>query len=60
MVANAHLASSRRSTPSNKSAPAGVLMGSAEIAKTTDKMEAEMDVVIDAVNGDMMDAKTTD
>ena len=30
-------------------------MSSAEIAKTTDEMEAEMD----AGNGDVMDAKTT-
>ena len=35
-------------------------MGSAEIARTTDEMEAEMDVVMDAKNGDAMDAKTTD
>ena len=34
-------------------------MGSAEIAKTTDEMEAEMDAVIDAENGNVMDAKTT-
>ena len=44
---------------SNKSAPAGVSMGSAEITKTTDEMEAEMDVVMDAENNDVMDAKTT-
>ena len=35
-------------------------MGSAEIAKTTDEIEAEMDVVMDAENGDVMDAKTTE
>ena len=35
-------------------------MGSAEIAKTPDEMEAEMDVEMDAENGDVMDAKTTD
>ena len=35
-------------------------MGSAEIARTTDEMEAEMDVVMDAGNCDVMDAKTTD
>ena len=34
----------------------GRLMGSAEIAKTTDEMEAEKDVVMDAENGDVMDA----
>ena len=60
MVAKARLASSLRSTQSNKSAHAGVIMGSAEIARTTDEMEAEMDVVMDAENGDVMDAKTTD
>ena len=59
-MAKAHLASSRKSTQSNKSAQAGVSMGSAEIAKTTDEMEAEMDVEMDAENGDVMDAKTTD
>ena len=35
-------------------------MDSAEIATTTDEMEAEMDVEMDAENGDVMDAKTTD
>ena len=34
-------------------------MGSAEIAKMTDKTEAERDAVTDAENGDVMDAKTT-
>ena len=50
----------RRSTQSNKSAPAGVLIGSAEITRTTDEMESEMDVVMDAENDDFMDAKTID
>ena len=44
---------------SNKSALVGVLMGSAEIARTTDEMEAEIEVVTDAENGDGMVAKTT-
>ena len=35
-------------------------MGSAEIARTTDEMKIEMDVVLDAENGDVIDAKTTD
>ena len=35
-------------------------MGSAEIAMTTDEMEAETDVKMDAEIGDVMDAKTTD
>ena len=35
-------------------------MGSAVIARTADEMEAETDVVIDAENCDVMDAKTTD
>ena len=34
-------------------------MGRAEIAKTTDEMEAEMDVVMDAENGDVIDATKT-
>ena len=34
-------------------------MDSAEIAKTTEEMEAEIDVVTDAEYGDVMDAKTT-
>ena len=34
-------------------------MGSAELARRTDEMEAKMDVVMDAENGDVMDAKTT-
>ena len=59
-MAKAHLASSRRLTQSNKSAHVGVLTGKAEIARTTDEMEADMIVVMDAENGDMMDAKTTD
>ena len=58
-VARAHLASSRGSTQSKKSALAGVLMCSAEIAKTTDEMEADMDAVMDAGNGDVMEAETT-
>ena len=48
MVVKAHLASSRRSTQSNNSARVGVLVGSAETARTTDEMEAEMDALIDA------------
>ena len=35
-------------------------MDSAEIARTTDEMEVEMDVVMDAENGDGIDAKSTD
>ena len=35
-------------------------MDSAEIAMTTDELEAEMDVEMDAENGDVMNAKTTD
>ena len=35
-------------------------MGSAEIAKTTYEMEAEMDVEMDADNGELTDAKTND
>ena len=35
-------------------------MDSAEIARTTDEMEAEIYFVIDANIGDVMDAKTTD
>ena len=34
-------------------------MGSAEIERTTDEIEAEMDVVMDAENGGVLDAKTT-
>ena len=60
LVAKAHLASSRRSAQSDKSATAGVLMGSAELARTTDQMEAEMYFVMDAENGDVTDTKTTD
>ena len=56
MVAKAYLASSRGSTQSNKSATAGVLIDSAEIATTIVEMDAEMD----ADNGDVMDSKTTD
>ena len=60
----AHPTSSRRSTQSNKSAPTGVIMGSAEIAITTDEMEAEMDVVMYAETTDEMtnekDAETRD
>ena len=32
-------------------------MGSAEIARTTDEMAAEMDTEMDAENGGVMDAK---
>ena len=35
-------------------------MCSAEIARTTDEMEAEMDVDMEPENWDEMDAKTTD
>ena len=35
-------------------------MGSAETARTTDEMEAVMDVDMDAENGDVMDANATD
>ena len=40
--------------------PSGRFNGSAEIARMTDEMEAEMYVDMDADNGDVMDAKTTD
>ena len=55
MPFQAHLASSRKSTHSNKSATADVSMSSAEIATT----KAEMDAEMDAKNADCMDAKTT-
>ena len=35
-------------------------MGSAEISRTTDEMEAETDVEMDAKNGELTDAKTND
>ena len=38
----------------------GVLMGRVEIARTTDEMEVEKDVEMDAENGDGMEANTTD